>query len=177
MNCDSCRLLTARAIRYSPVMMSFTRNLCAAALITFTPVTAQAVACTSVYGIWSTWEDDPFESEEQSRQEIYDCGDAVCSRFVWEGKPLDEKTGKPRLDVNHPDESKRGRLVSEANILSKFEPVPDDRGCIAEIYGGEIYDPRAGDIYGDSWLSYTIELEGEDILRFPNGIAWTRYSE
>ncbi|WP_179954147.1 DUF2147 domain-containing protein [Denitrobaculum tricleocarpae] len=141
------------------------------------PAGAEALACASVYGVWSTWEDDPFESEEQSRQEIYDCGDAVCSRFVWEARPLDEKTGEPRLDVNHPDESKRARLVSEVNILSKFEPVADDRGCITEIYGGEIYDPRAGDIYGDSWLSYTIELEGDDILRFPNGIAWTRYSD
>lgn len=164
-------------IRYRPAMKNLTTHLFAATLITFTPMSAQAAACASIYGTWSTWEDDPFESEELSRQEVFDCGDAVCSRFVWEGKPLDEKTGKPRLDANHPDESKRGRLVSEANILSKFEPVADDRGCITEIYGGEIYDPRAGDIYGDSWLSYTIELDGDDILRFPNGIAWTRHKD
>ena len=149
----------------------------AAGLLIVMPLSAQAADCASVYGVWSTWEEDPFESEEQSRQEIYDCGDAVCSRFVWEAKPLDEKTGKPRLDVNHPDETKRSRLVSEAQILSKFEPVADNSGCITEIYGGEIYDPRAGDIYGDSWLSYTIELEGDDVLRFPNGIAWTRHKD
>lgn len=162
---------------YRPVMQQFAKSLFTVALIVVTPFAAQAAACTSVYGVWSTWEDDPFESAEQSRQEIFDCGDAVCSRFVWEAKPLDEKTGKPRLDSNHPDESKRDRLVSEANILSKFEPVADDRGCITEIYGGEIYDPRAGDIYGDSWLSYTIELEGDNTLRFPNGIAWTRHHD
>lgn len=165
------------SIRYRPGMKSLTTHLLATTFIVFMPIAAQAAACASVYGIWSTWEDDPFESDELSRQEIFDCGDAVCSRFVWEGKPLDERTGQPRLDVNHPDESKRDRLVSEANILSKFEPVADDRGCITEIYGGEIYDPRAGEIYGDSWLSYTIELDGDDTLRFPNGIAWTRHKD
>lgn len=158
-------------------MRKFTKSLTFVTALTLAPVTLQAADCPSIYGVWSTWEDDPFESPEQSRQEIFKCGEAVCSRFVWEAKPLDEKTGKPRLDANHPDESKRGRLVAEANILSKFEPVPDDRGCITEIYGGEIYDPRSGEIYGDSWLSYTIELEGNDLLRFPNGIAWTRYRE
>ncbi|WP_282609883.1 DUF2147 domain-containing protein [Pelagibius sp. Alg239-R121] len=151
------------------------QRLAAAILLALTPVAVEAAECASVYGVWSTWEDEPFDSPEQSRQEIFNCGEAVCSRFVWEARPLDEKTGKPRLDANHPDESKRGRLVSEANILSKFEPVADDRGCITEIYGGEIYDPREGDIYGDSWLSYTIELDGDDTLRFPNGIGWTRY--
>ena len=158
-------------------MQSLPKRFLVATLLTLTPVSAQAVDCATVYGIWSTWEDDPFESPEQSRQEVFKCGEAVCSRFVWEAKPLDEKTGKPRRDANHPDESKRNRLVSESNILSKFEPVPDDRGCITEIYGGEIYDPREGEIYGDSWLSYTIELEGDDVLRFPNGIAWTRYQK
>ncbi len=156
-------------------MQKLTRKLVTTASLFIAAGAAQAQACASVYGVWSTWEDEPYESAEQSRQEILNCGDGVCSRFVWEAKPLDETTGKPRLDANHPDASKRGRLVAEASILSKFEAIADDRGCITEIYGGEIYDPRAGDIYGDSWLSYTIEVEDDDILRFPNGIAWTRY--
>ena len=66
-----------------------------------------------------------------------------AGKIVWLKEPLDEETGKPKLDKQNPDESKRNTPTLGLINLSAFKYSREDK--IWEH--GKIYDPKNGKEY------------------------------
>jgi uncharacterized protein (DUF2147 family) len=124
----------------------------------------------SIEGLWLV-------ENQQSYIRVERCGENLCARIVWMKDPTDE-TGQPRLDLNNPDTSLRGRPIQGMNLLKEVPAEPDEDGLWS---GGRIYDPRRGRYY-----RCTLWLDGPDRLRLRGylGISllgrttrWTRIPE
>lgn len=72
-------------------------------------------------------------------------------KVVWLIEPNDEN-GKPRTDVNNPDESLRSQPLKGMVILKDLEFVGDEKTL--EWEEGEIYDPKNGSTY-----SFYVEMD------------------
>lgn len=59
-------------------------------------------------------------------------------------EPNDEKTGKPKLDKENPDEAKRKDPVLGLLCLKGFKVNPEDKN---QYIDGKIYDPENGKTY------------------------------
>jgi uncharacterized protein (DUF2147 family) len=88
-------------------------------------------------------------SDERSVIEIYkgkaDKGEdpnKYYGRIVWLKEPNDPETGKPKLDKNNPDESKRANPLKGLVNLKDLEYIGD-----REWENGTIYDPKNGSEY------------------------------
>lgn len=75
--------------------------------------------------------------------EITRSGDTYSGRLVWLKFPVDDETGKPKLDKKNPDDALKTRPVMGLEILSGFTYDSDDE----EWTNGEIYDPKSGKTY------------------------------
>lgn len=64
-------------------------------------------------------------------------------RLVWLKFPIDEETGKPKLDKRNPDEKLQSRPTMGLEMLTGFRYDSDDK----EWTDGEIYDPKSGKTY------------------------------
>ena len=93
---------------------------------------ATAAFAEDILGLWDTGE---------SRVEIYACGDLLCGRIAELDEPLD-KEGKPKLDVNNPDESLQSRPILGMDLIAGFV-----RAGKKKWDDGTIYDPRDGKTY------------------------------
>ena len=89
-----------------------------------------------------------WNQEKEAQIEIYACEGKFCGKIVWLKNPDysadDPKgmSGKPRVDRENPDSSKRERPILGMNLLSGFT---HSGGNLWE--GGQIYDPREGKTY------------------------------
>ena len=106
---------------------------------------AQDVASDDVVGKW-------MNEDKDAHVEIYKEGDIYNGKVVWLLTPIDEETGKPKLDDKNADESLRDRPVMGLLLLEGFEFDGDD-----EWEEGKIYDPKNGKTY-----SCFMEFEDED---------------
>jgi len=106
---------------------------------------AQEVASDDVVGKW-------MNEDKDAHVEIYKEGDIYNGKVVWLLTPIDEETGKPKLDDKNADESLRDRPVMGLLLLEGFEFDGDD-----EWEEGKIYDPKNGKTY-----SCFMEFEDED---------------
>ena len=73
--------------------------------------------------------------------EIAPCGDTLCGRIVWMKEPND-KTGKPLLDSQNEDKSRRGLPICGLQIIGGLKQQSDgswDKGWI--------YDPEQGSAF------------------------------
>jgi uncharacterized protein (DUF2147 family) len=93
---------------------------------------AQAKA-DDIVGIWLT------ASKEPAKIQIYKSGQKYYGKIVWLKNPLEN--GKPKVDENNPDKSKRNQQIIGLVILTGFE-FDDD-----EWDHGKIYDPENGKTY------------------------------
>jgi uncharacterized protein (DUF2147 family) len=74
--------------------------------------------------------------------EIYKNGGKYQGKLVWLKIPNDEKTGKPRTDINHPNEANHQRPLMGLVNLWGFEHKGKN------VYeNGRIYDPKNGKEY------------------------------
>jgi len=64
-------------------------------------------------------------------------------KLVWLKFPIDEETGKPKLDKKNPDEKLKTRPTMGLEMLTGFRYDSDDK----EWTDGEIYDPKSGKTY------------------------------
>jgi uncharacterized protein (DUF2147 family) len=89
-----------------------------------------------------------WNQEKEAQIEIYACEGKYCGKIVWLKEPnypaSDPKGmgGKPRVDQQNPDPSKREGPLLGMNLLWGFTY---SGGNLWE--GGQIYDPREGKTY------------------------------
>src|SRR5579863_3981744 len=75
--------------------------------------------------IEKTW----WDGDKGSKIEIYLAKDgSYCGRIIWLKDPNDEKTGKPKLDKENPDEKQRSNPVIGLVLMKGFKKSPDDKG-------------------------------------------------
>lgn len=95
---------------------------------------AQGVQSDDIVGLWET-------GSGKARVNIIKSGNYYYGRIVWLKEPLNEE-GKPKLDKNNPDESKRNTPLLGYRMLSSFEYKGDNLW-----EDGTIYDPESGSTY------------------------------
>ena len=89
-----------------------------------------------------------WNQEKEAQIEIYACDGKYCGKIVWLIQPNypaeDQKGmgGKPRVDRENPDPTKKGRSILGMDLLWGFT---FSGGNLWE--GGNIYDPREGKTY------------------------------
>jgi uncharacterized protein (DUF2147 family) len=89
-------------------------------------------------GIIGVWE----SGSGKARINIIKSGNYFYGRIVWLKEPIDPQTGKPKLDKNNPDETKRSTPLLGYRMLSSFEFKGDNLW-----EDGTIYDPESGSTY------------------------------
>ncbi|EKB50711.1 DUF2147 domain-containing protein [Cecembia lonarensis] len=92
-----------------------------------------------------------YNTEKDAKIEIFKDGGKYFGRVVWLKDPVEN--GKPVMDANNSDKSKRTRPIIGMKLLEDFE----FKGSSWE--NGSIYDPRNGKTY-----SSTIKKKAENIL-------------
>jgi uncharacterized protein (DUF2147 family) len=99
---------------------------------------------------------------------IEPCGQQLCGKVGWIGKPLDE-AGKPRVDFKNPDPKLKGRPLCQMPMLGGFNKT--DPG---EWEDGWIYNPEDGDTYKSRMV-----LQDDGTLRVRGfiGVPWLGKSQ
>ncbi len=101
-----------------------------------------------------------YNQEKTSKIQIYLAKDgAYYGRIVWLKEPNDAETGKPRVDKENPDESKRSTPLINLVILRQYHPDPNNPNVYT---GGTIYDPKNGKTYCGkiTFKGNTLDLRG-----------------
>src|SRR5262252_7319781 len=75
-----------------------------------------------------------------SRIKIADCGGALCGTIAWLKEPNDE-SGKPKVDKNNPDASKRTKPLIGVMIVLGMKPNG------AGKWAGQVYNAEDGKTY------------------------------
>lgn len=112
---------------------------------------------SDVIGYW-------LSEDKDGKIEVYKEGDKYYGKLVWLLNPIDDETGKPKLDKHNPDESLSRRPTKGIVLLTDFEYEGD--GLYED---GEIYDPKTGKTY-----SCYMKLESTDELKIKGyiGFSW-----
>ncbi len=102
-----------------------------------------------------------WNEEKDAQIEIYPCEGKFCGKIIWLKEPnfLDKDSkgmgGKPKMDRENPDVSKRERPLWGMNIVWGFTPSGE------KLWeGGFIYNPREGKTY-----KCKLTLENPDRLK------------
>lgn len=93
-----------------------------------------ATSPDAVLGVWKN-------GEGTGMIQIFKKGDKYYGRLVWL-KVANTPEGKPRTDVNNPDESKRNVLLKGLENMRDFTYTGDNKW-----ENGKIYDPKNGSDY------------------------------
>ena len=107
-------------------------------LFTLLLLLAVAFGVQAQNGIVGTW----FNTTKSGKVEIVKKGDKFFGEIVWLEEPMDENTGKAKVDENNPDKSKRNAAIIGLQVLKDFEYDGDGK-----YSGGTIYDPENGKTY------------------------------
>jgi uncharacterized protein (DUF2147 family) len=108
------------------------------------------VALADPSGTWLT-------EQGRARVRIADCGGTLCGTIVGLKEPNDPDTGKPKLDKNNTDASKRTRpLIGVAMV---FGLKPDG----ANKWSAQVYNPDDGKTYSGNIIEQganALKMEG-----------------
>lgn len=96
---------------------------------------AQEISGNDILGVWLNEDKDAHIRITNENGKYY-------GEIIWLKDPIDEETGKPKLDDENEDEQLRSRPVMGLMLLKDFEFDGDD-----EWEGGKIYDPKNGKTY------------------------------
>jgi len=114
------------------------RNLTVIALMLFTVAAFAQREKNQIEHVW-------YNQEKTSKIEVYLAKDGkYYGKVVWLDKPNDEKTGKPKLDKENPDDALKSAPVMGLLILKGFSVDPNDKNLYT---GGTVYDPKNGKTY------------------------------
>ena len=150
--------------KFQITLMIFTAMLLAAA-----NVNAQEFQPDDILGVW-------LNEDEDAHIEVYKEGDLYFGKIIWLKFPIDEETGKPKLDKHNPDPELQKRPSLGIKLLTDFEWDGDN-----EWDEGDIYDPKSGKTY-----SCYIIMKEYDLLKIRGYIGvsligrttyWTRVKE
>ena len=89
----------------------------------------------AITGIW-------FNQEKTSKIKIVKMNEKYFGKIVWLKVTHDVKTGKPRTDIENPDESRRNEPLMNLTVLRRLKW---DKGV--DYSDGLIYDPKNGKEY------------------------------
>ncbi len=125
------------------------------------------IKANDVVGVWLNEDQDAHVNIENINGEYF-------GKIVWLKEPIDEETGKPKLDDENPDAELQKRPVMGLALLSDFE-FDDD-----EWEDGTIYDPKSGKTYS-CYMEFTDKSKDRLKVRGFIGISllgrttyWTR---
>lgn len=125
------------------------RHLSAAAALFLLAGSEGAFAADPV-GVWLT-------QAGTSRVRLADCGGALCGTIVWLKEPNDPDTGKPKIDKNNSDASKRNRPLIGVQIVLGMKPAGEGK------WSGQVYNAEDGKTYSGN-LTFTggnaLQLQG-----------------
>ena len=128
--------------------MRIGRYLALAAVLALTG--SEGALAADPNGVWLT-------QTGGSRIRLADCAGALCGTIVWLKEPNDPDTGKPKLDKNNSDASKRSRPLIGVQIVLGMKPAG------AEKWTGQVYNAEDGKTYSGN-LTYTggnsLQLQG-----------------
>jgi uncharacterized protein (DUF2147 family) len=94
--------------------------------------------------ILGTW----LNEDQDAHVEIYEQGGRYFGKIIWLKFPIDDETGKPKVDDENPDPALQNRPVMGLNILKDFVFDGD-----SEWEDGSIYDPKNGKTY-DCYMAF-----------------------
>jgi uncharacterized protein (DUF2147 family) len=134
-------------------------------LILFNNISKAQNKADDIIGNWLT------AGKDAAKIQIYKSGEKFYGKIIWLKNPIEN--GKPRVDGNNPDKSKRNNPSIGLVLLTGFKFDGDD-----EWEDGEIYDPESGKTYS-SYLSLkdnnTLKVRGYvGISLFGRTETWTR---
>ncbi len=96
----------------------------------------------------SVWAGDPtgmwLSQDGDVKMKVARCGDAICSTIAWLKHPNDDK-GKPKVDLNNADASKRSRPIMGSAIIL---PMKADG---ADKWSGQVHNAEDGKTYSGSF--------------------------
>ena len=87
-------------------------------------------------GLWLT-------EDGSAKSKVALCGPNVCGSITWLKEPNDA-SGKPKVDKNNTDTSKRGRPIIGVPIVLSMKPDGGDK------WSGKIYNAEDGKTYDGS---------------------------
>ena len=121
------------------------------------PVMAQSYSADAILGKW-------LNEDQDAHIQVYKENAQYYGKIVWLKDPIDEVTGKPKVDDENPDEALQDRPIIGLVILKDFIFDGDD-----EWEDGTIYDPKNGKTY-----SCYMKLDEEGVLKIRGyiGISW-----
>ena len=120
-------------------------------------ILASAVVAQNPEPIVGKW----WNEEKDAQIEIYPCEGKFCGKIIWLKEPNYPENdsrgmgGKPKIDRENPDVSKRERPLLEMNLVWGFTPSGKNLW-----EGGFIYNPREGKTY-----KCKLTLENPDRLK------------
>lgn len=115
--------------------MNRTRFLLCLLGLCLAPLFASAqTAADAVLGVWKN-------GEGTGLVQIYKRGDQYFGKIVWL-KVANDAEGKPRTDINNPEEKLRSRPLKGLENLRNFTYAGDN---VWE--NGQVYDPKTGNDY------------------------------
>jgi uncharacterized protein (DUF2147 family) len=118
------------------LMTSLSMPLVALGLIT-TAMTSSPALAGDPTGMWLSQDGDV-------KMKVARCGDAICSTIAWLKNPNDDK-GKPKVDLNNADASKRSRPILGSAIILPMKADGADR------WSGQVYNAEDGKTYSGSF--------------------------
>jgi uncharacterized protein (DUF2147 family) len=111
------------------------RGSAAAAPISPPATAPTAPAPSDVTGVW-------IDHTKRGAVEIMPCGNRLCGYIYWV-KDLVSRDGKPVVDANNPDPTRRGKPICGTQILVNLSQ--QGRAQIGHVWGaGSIYNPDEG---------------------------------
>ncbi len=75
---------------------------------------------------------------------VANCGSNLCARIVGLAEPISKIDGKPKVDRENPNPSKRNRPLMGLSILIGMKPAGEGQ------WQGAIYNPDDGKVYSAS---------------------------
>lgn len=129
-------------------------------------LSAQDYKADDVMGVW-------MNEDKDAHIEIYKEKGKFFGKIVWLKNPIDEETGKPKVDDENPEEALQDRPIMGLVMLKDFEFDGDD-----EWEDGTIYDPKKGSTY-----SCYMEMKSQEKMKIRGYIGvsllgrttyWTR---
>jgi uncharacterized protein (DUF2147 family) len=102
---------------------------------------------------------------------IANCGGALCGTITALKDPNDAATGRPQVDKNNPDASKRNRPMIGVQIVLGMKPSGPDK------WSGDVYNAEDGKTYSGSLTmtgATSLKLEGCVLKVLCKTQTWTR---
>ncbi len=98
-------------------------------------IVAQDVNADDILGVW-------LNEDKDAHIKVFNEESKFFGEIIWLKDPIDEETGKPKLDDENVDESLQSRPVLGLMLLVNFEFDGKD-----EWENGKVYDPKNGKTY------------------------------